>query len=160
MKEIWKRVLKGFYEVSTLGRVRRSDTGHYLSLKIIQRYAVVSLYVKGTKHHWLVHRLVAHAFLGPCPKGKEVNHKNGDRADNTIRNLEYLTPAQNKRHAVEMGLSCRGETSGMARLTDKQVIQIRKEYKKRGDCGRLAKKFKVHLATVDYIVRRKTWRHL
>ena len=48
----------------------------------------------------MVHRLVLLAFVGPCPRGHEVNHRNGDTGDNGRRNLEYVRPAQNRRHAV------------------------------------------------------------
>jgi hypothetical protein len=45
-----------------------------------------------------VHRVVAKAFLGPIPKGKEVNHKNLDKHDNRVENLEYMTRSENQLH--------------------------------------------------------------
>lgn len=56
-----------------------------------------------------VHRLVAHLWLGKCPVGLEVNHKNGDKANNHASNLEYVTSKENKEHAVRLGLFHTGE---------------------------------------------------
>jgi hypothetical protein len=51
-----------------------------------------------------VHVLVAEVFLGPRPNGAEINHKNGIKADNHYRNLEYTTQAENFQHALDTGL--------------------------------------------------------
>ena len=51
-----------------------------------------------------LHVLVAEAFLGPCPKGKEANHRDGDRKNNAASNLEFVTHSQNVRHALRLGL--------------------------------------------------------
>jgi hypothetical protein len=54
---------------------------------------------KTKKRLWRrVHRVVAKAFLGPIPKGKEVNHKNLDKHDNRVDNLEYMTRSENQLH--------------------------------------------------------------
>lgn len=52
----------------------------------------------------LIHVLVTVAFLGDCPNGKEVNHKNGDKSDNRLTNLEYVTHSENMKHAFASGL--------------------------------------------------------
>ena len=51
-----------------------------------------------------VHRLVTEAYLGPCSDDKQVNHIDGDKANNCLGNLEYVTQLENMRHANEIGL--------------------------------------------------------
>jgi len=113
MKEVWKDV-EGFnYEVSNIGRVRNKKVG---SIKKTFRkggrkgkdYYVVCLSRKGKPHTKLVHRVVAEAFLGPCPEGLEVDHKDAHKENNCIDNLEYVTRKENLRRSVLMGLGKRG----------------------------------------------------
>jgi len=49
-----------------------------------------------------IHRLVAAAFIGPCPDGQQVHHIDADRANNTRHNLAYVTATENSRHAARM----------------------------------------------------------
>lgn len=86
-----------------------------------------------------VHRLVAVAFLGPVPAGKEVNHKDGDKLNNRPENLEYVTRSENMRHAHENGLASnpRGEQHRLVKLSDKQVEDLRTEYWSLAVDGRL-----------------------
>ena len=49
-----------------------------------------------------VHSIIARTFLGKCPAGKEINHRNGIKTDNSVDNLEYVTHAENIRHARKL----------------------------------------------------------
>jgi hypothetical protein len=111
MVERWKEVFGGYYEVSSIGRVRRMRPGRGTNVGKIRKcgfdkdgYLAVALYIKGRAVRILVHRLVAKAFIGPCPKGKEVNHKDGVKKNCHWTNLEYLTKSQNQLHAYRLGL--------------------------------------------------------
>ena len=109
------------YEVCSDGRVRNAKTGRILKTSG-ERYAFVSL---GYNGNTLVHRLVATAFLGKPGEGHQVNHKNGDRKDNRVENLEWVTPSENTFHSRRVLRQCLGEKHGLARLTWERVDEIR-----------------------------------
>jgi hypothetical protein len=114
----WRPVAEyeGFYEVSSYGDVRSLDrkvegrggghkAGQYRRFEITPKgYRRVALSRDGAQHTFMVHRLVAQAFI-PNPGDKpEVNHRNGDKADNRAENLEWATSSENQQHAYETGL--------------------------------------------------------
>lgn len=124
-------------------------------------YYRVGLRGDGTQKKFFVHRVVADAFLGSCPSGKAVNHKNGDKHDNRACNLEWMTRAENMQHAANMGLMRRGESHHRAKLTNEQVIEIRSEYNKtKTPYLLLAQRFGVDATMIGFIVRGANWKHL
>lgn len=108
--EVWKAIpdFEGYYEASTLGRIRSVDRDvklsngqirHYKGRIIIPHlssrgYMLLSLYIKGKEYKFSVHSLVAKTFLGSS-EGMEVNHKDENKANNKLRNLEYVTHQYN-----------------------------------------------------------------
>ena len=89
--EIWRDVVgfEGLYEVSNLGNVRNAR-GHVLkSARQTNGYLFVTLYKCKKGHHSLVHRLVASSFIKNENGHAEVNHKNENKEDNTVFNLEW-----------------------------------------------------------------------
>jgi HNH endonuclease/NUMOD4 motif len=103
MIERWKPI-PGYpnYEASDNGRIRNTMRSRLMRGGNIKGYRRVQ-FGRDTSH-MLWHRLVAAAFLGPCPTGLEVNHKNGRKNDNRIENLEYKTHLENMAHAFNTGL--------------------------------------------------------
>lgn len=168
--ERWKKI-PGFdsYKVSSLGRVKRvkqDKNGNRAFVGKILKPQQAGDYLKhslvdssGTKKQVAVHVLVARAFLGPRPSRKEVNHKDTCKRNNKISNLEYRTKKQNMEHAVANGLTAKGERHGKARLTEEQVLEIRRA-KRYSEARKLAKKFGVSIWAVEDIWYRKTWKHL
>jgi hypothetical protein len=98
-------------------------------------YPQIQLFKGRIRKSIKVHRLVAAAFLGVCPPGHEVNHKDGNKTNSTAENLEYVTKSENLKHAYRNGfrkpVHFSGERNPMAKLTNDQVIQIR-EMRRRG----------------------------
>lgn len=128
----------GLYEVSTEGAVRlacathKSPKGHVLSPAPMNGYPGVQLYrVRGGEKNRVtaqVHRLVLETFMGPPAPGQQCNHKSGDKTDNRLANVEWVTPSENRLHAFTAGLQERpaGERNAAAKLTDAQVLEIRR----------------------------------
>jgi hypothetical protein len=118
--ETWKPVVgfESHYAISSEGRLKRTklyksprkDQPAKTQLKIHKPryttagYAAYCLCVNGVVVQRLAHRLVAEAFLGPIPKGTEVNHKNAKKGDNRVENLEYLSRRDNLMHALSFGI--------------------------------------------------------
>ena len=114
----WRAVpgYEGIYEVSSAGEVRSltrrsrnqwnefTITGKTLSPGInSQGRPAVVLSRDGKGKTWLVHRLVAMAFLGPCPPGYVVCHNNGDRTDNRAENLRWDSRSANAIDSIKHG---------------------------------------------------------
>lgn len=172
-REDWRPCFLGYYEASSLGRVRRSAPGggSYAGRLVAARvdragYLSVSLKAaragRATATTFYVHALVAAAFIGPRPEGQQVNHIDADRLNNLPSNLEYVTPVQNQQHMYRLGRSNtpRGERSGHAKLTEEQVRQIRRLRAGGEPIRVVASQFRIGQAAVSAITSRHTWRHL
>ena len=99
--EVWKSTIYDDYEVSSLGRVRNVITHKVLSTFDKNRlgYIRVNLYNNGKKKRYFIHRLVAEAFL-PKKQGKDfVNHKDGNKQNNHLDNLEWCNRSENQLHS-------------------------------------------------------------
>jgi len=140
--------------VSNRGRVRNDRTGNILKGSFNSKgYLCVTLYKKGKRYSVRIHKLVARNFLGPCPPGKEVNHKDGIKINCRADNLEYLTTLENNIHAFEMGL-----TSCMVKLNWKKVRRIRDLLKRGMTDERAAQKFGVGIRAISKIRLNLAWK--
>lgn len=173
--EEWRAVvgLEGHYEVSSLGRVRSLPKWHTKKGGICKGrpnslgYWQVTLRAEGTVRDRKIHRLVGEAFLGPLPTGLTTNHRDGNKANNAVSNLEYVTQKRNVQHAFEMGL-CEsqrerytGAANPKAKLTADIVRRIRHEAATEDvSYVVLAGRHGITPENASLIVRNKSWKHL
>lgn len=101
MKEVWKDIegYEGLYQVSNLGRVksikRNTATNRILKPHNTNKYLQVCLCKNGSTKYKLIHRLVAEAFIPNYENLPEVNHKDEDKLNNSVSNLEWVSQAEN-----------------------------------------------------------------
>lgn len=147
--EIWKPIpwTKGIYYASNCGRIKSVDRvikqfnngvyayhhykGRMLKLKKNSRgYEKVSLNVLGVCYsNRMVHNLVCEAFYGEIPEGYEVNHKDKNRTNNNLDNLEIVTHKENMQHAYRYGSNKRRDyneahSKKIAVLENNKVIAV------------------------------------
>lgn len=117
------------------------------------------------------HRMVATAFIPNNENLPCVNHKNGIKLDNSVENLEWISVADNNRHAQRTGLHpgppnpekyeiARGSKHKMSKITEKDVIEIRALKKDGKDNKEIAKLFNISISTVGRILNKKLWKHV
>ena len=177
MEEIWKDIkgYEGLYQISSLGRVKSlsrkisNEKRTYLSkekiLKIHLRkdgYCRIGLTKNKKQQQFLVHRLVSHAFI-PNPENKPcINHKDGDKENNYVNNLEWCTSSENNKHAFKTGLNDnKGEKSHFAKLNEKQV-RIIKWLLENSDLylREIAELFEISFQQISRIKNNKRWKHI
>ena len=166
-KEIWKPIPNYWgYMVSNLGRVKSltrevwvkptpRTVGH-VSLRKGRmlrpgrntKYGHVTVSL-GRHNSINVHRLVLLAFKGPCPKGKEVLHKNGKAWDNRLSNLRYGTRSENNIDISKMD---------RRKLKVKNVIEIKTTKRKTNSVSNWAKKFKVSKSAIRRVLDNSNWK--
>lgn len=142
---------------------REMDTERLRPLKTAvshDGYHSVTLCRNGKKCYRSVHRLIAYVFIGDVPDGKHVCHYDGDPSNNNVSNLRIDTPAGNAADKERHGTLRRGEDHPTAKLTERQVYQIRTWAKLGMPYVKIAKRFGISDKQVSNIVRRIKWAHL
>lgn len=101
--EIWKNISNyPDYQISNLGNVRSNKTKKTLKPHVTkQGYCIVNLYNNGIDKHFKVHRLVALHFIENKLNKKTINHKDGNKLNNNIDNLEWHSHSENHLHAYK-----------------------------------------------------------
>jgi hypothetical protein len=175
--EIWRPVVgyEGAYEVSNLGRVRSLDRlvpartkagthfwkrwkGRVLCQHIgTHHYFAVVFSALGVTDTRTVHTVVAEAFIGPCPAGEEVRHRDCDNLNNRADNLLYGARSLNREDSRIAGTLAVGERIAQHKLTAAQVIEIRAASGFHHD---IAERFGVSREQISRIKRRENWQHV
>lgn len=91
----------------------------------------------------------------------QVNHIDGNKQNNNLNNLEWVTPSENIKHAYAIGLKNQsGEANNAAKLTEKQVIEIIEKLQNKQSMYSIAKEYGVSICTIKLIKDKKTWKYL
>lgn len=138
MKEKWKTIRDSPIEISSRGRVRNKNTKEIKKqLEGNNGYLSTSYFKKGKTKRGHIHTLVLVAFKGPRPRGCEGHHKNSNRLDNEIDNLEWVPlPINRKRKLLKgemnllkkilgRGVVTQRYTSKMFRVSESMVSNIK-----------------------------------
>lgn len=171
MKEIWKRLFYNncdygdYYLISNLGRIKNVKNGTIMKNyknKNNPYYKITLSFGNRNKQVTMrVHRAVAQTFIPNPDNLPQVNHKDGNKLNNNIENLEWVTGKQNNIHAVVNKLSRSGEMSQLSKLTSEQIEYIKEKcipYDKNFGCIALAKKFNVDSSTISKIIHDMSWK--
>lgn len=174
--EEWRPVVgfEGLYDVSNLGRVRSLLT-HRGNVRTVPKLLQPRLHSRGylrvhlaknlAHHDKYIHVIVMEAFVGPCPDGMEVNHKDAVKSNNRLQNLEYATPLENIHHSIGMGLwkpemcSVPGSRNGKAKLTEADIPAIRLMAETLPHHV-VAERFGISRSVVQKIHARTAWKHV
>lgn len=163
--EIWKDVIgyEDTYEVSNFGNVRRKSC-NLKQFSNIDGYKVLSLSKNGETKTQLVHRLMLKAFVPNLENKEQVNHIDCDKQNNNLENLEWVTPEENIKHAVENDRQRdqNGENNNMSKLTEKDVLFIRRLLEEGITTYKIHKEYYPHLhqQTIYAIKQRRLWNNI
>ena len=174
--EEWRPVAgyEGFYEVSSLGRVRslerivmRSDGRTCRVAARFMRFRkkpwghlIVTLCRNARYRTFYVHQLVAIAFLGPIPEGLQVRHGPQGVADNSVSNLSYGTPKENQADRKRDGTRLEGSQCSWAKISEADVLQIKQGVAAGISQRHFARLYGISPALICRIVSGHVWKHV
>lgn len=175
--EEWRPVFgyEDRYMVSNLGNIKRLEhagpNSSFVKSRVLKPqprpngYMVVMLFgASANVGTWRkIHIIVARAFLGERPHKFDINHKDGNKANNQLSNLEYCTRSANMLHAYALGLvgDRAGAANGRAKLSEEDVREVWRIYHEEGMTQLdLADLFCVSPTVIGDILHVRTWRHL
>jgi hypothetical protein len=160
--ENWREIIgyEGIYQVSNLGNVKHND---FMMKPFAGKhgYLSVSLFKNKKRKDHRVHRLVITCFLDNTEHKEYINHLDGNKKNNKLENLKWVTASENTQHAYDTGLKfgMDGEKHPMSKLTEKEVFEIRAIGKTKY-LREIAEMYNVRLTTISWILTNKSWKHL
>jgi len=167
--EEWLEVIgyEGRYRVSNLGRVFKlwnRGGGIMLGTQDVSRYVRYHLTdANGNGKIRFGHRIVAEAFLPKRIGANHVNHKDFNPFNNRVENLEWATPSENVNYSASAGRMhgptlCRGEDNANSKLTNSQVLIIKRKLMLGERIRQVAKQFNVTDGAIAHIKHNRQWK--
>lgn len=160
MKELWRNIAwyKGMYQVSSFGRIRsfKYNLPRILKPRINRRwYLYINLSDNGKYRSFTVHRLVAKEFLW---KSKlTVNHKDCNKLNNRVDNLEWISFNNNYQHAKDNNLLAKWEKNWNSKLKQSDIQIIKDKYSYWKSMRSIWKEFWVSHYCISQIINNKSW---
>lgn len=161
----WRNIpdFLGKYSASSEGLIRNNETGRILSPSLKRTgYLQVVLRKNKIRVSLLVHRAVASSFGLPI-ENRQINHKDGDKQNNKIDNLEAVTASGNVHHAFTSGLKSKQLSQRETGLTVEDILFIRENYKPRHQSlgqNALALKYKVSQSVISRIFNKRNYKEI
>lgn len=164
---IWKNilVLKSKYSISSEGQIKNNSNNKILKQQISKGggYSVITMRPEGRLGKAItfkIHRLVANEFISNEINKPEVNHIDGNKLNNNVSNLEWVTNKENSDHAIKFNLIKRGEEISSSILTEEDVKFIKKNYNIKYKSKDFQKMFGVSKSTISDIICGRKWKHV
>lgn len=149
------------YSVDEQGNVFREGREEPIKHSLTRKgYATVNLSMKGKSMRVTVHRLVLEAFVGKRTEGMHGSHLDGNKLNNSISNLAWVTPHENEAHKALHGTKALGERNGAHKLSEEQIRIIRAAKAKgprEWGAKRLAEMFGVDPSTISRAADGRHW---
>ena len=153
------------FAITEDGQIWSKRSNRFLKQRLVKGYLITNTTVLGKSVALTAHRLVAKAYI-PNPDNKpQVNHKDGNKQNNHVSNLEWCTAKENTQHAHDTGLAkvVSGTGSPRSKLSEEDVWYIRANYRPRdkefGTRG-LGRKFNVSHTIISDVINNKTYKNV
>ena len=157
----WKRFINTDYLIGDDGLVFSEKSSKVLTkIDDGRGYDAVTIWINGVSEKIKVHRLVAETWLIRDEEQLEVNHKDGNKKNNTVSNLEWCTHQDNITHAYNTGLLSIGESHPISKLKESDVECIIGLFILGLNNQEIANRYNIARGTISKIRQRKTWRHV
>ncbi len=165
--------MDGYYKISTKAEVwscrvsgnKEGKKGEWKRIKGSihpNGYRMTDLYKNGKKKTYFLHKLVLITFRGPRPFGKQARHyPDNDKLNCNLSNLHWSTPKVNMKDKIKDKTDSKGIKNGMAKLNERSVLKIRKEYASGHFTMReLADLYFMSVYAIYAVIRKKNWSHV
>lgn len=174
-EEIWVDIkgFEGLYQISSYGRIKsydryiRNGFNTYIKKGKIRKnqfsnngYYIIIFNINTKMYQYLIHRLVASNFIPNENNYSQVNHKDGNKLNNNVENLEWITPSNNIIHSINNNLTSQwGETHKSTKLKKEDIKEIRKLGKTMSRTD-ISKEYGISIKAVCNIINNKTWKRV